>query len=125
MSYGFYRIGLRPEDAPKPGHIFPSGADEEPMVDIPLTLPMVWKNSPPLFCMATENVADLENEALRSHQTSKIHKLDQREEAVASLTAPPLAKEHTQPIRDLYLRKNNAKLLAYLDVFVDNFMGLA
>ena len=31
VSDGFYRIGLRLEDAPKLGLIFPSGADEEPM----------------------------------------------------------------------------------------------
>ena len=40
VSDGFYRIGLRPEDAPKLGLILPSGKEEEPMVDIPLTLPM-------------------------------------------------------------------------------------
>ena len=61
VSNGFYHIGLRPEDAPKLGLIFPSGEEEEPMVAIPLTLPMGWKNSPPLFCTATETVADLAN----------------------------------------------------------------
>ena len=53
VSDGFYLIGVRPEDAPKLGLIFPSDADEEPIVAIPLTLTMVWKNSPPLFCTAT------------------------------------------------------------------------
>ena len=48
-SDGFYRIGLRPEDAPKLGLIFPIGKEEEPMVAILLTLPMRWKNPPPLF----------------------------------------------------------------------------
>ena len=47
IPYGFYRIGIRPEDTPKLDLIFPSGANEEPMVAIPLTLPMGWKNSPP------------------------------------------------------------------------------
>ena len=42
ISDGFYRIWLRPEDAPKLGLIFPFGVDEEPMVTIPLTLPMGW-----------------------------------------------------------------------------------
>ena len=41
-SDGFYRIGLRPEDAPKLGLIFPSGADKGPMLATPLTLPMGW-----------------------------------------------------------------------------------
>ena len=53
VSDGFYRIGLRPTDAPKLGLIFPSGKEEEQMVAIPLTLPMGWKNSPPLFCTDT------------------------------------------------------------------------
>ena len=92
VSDGFYLIGLLPEEAPKLGIIFPSGVDEEPMLAIPLTLPMGWKNSPPLFCTATETVADLANEAFRSHQPSKTHKLDKRAEAVAPLQAPPLAK---------------------------------
>ena len=63
VSNGFYRIGLRPEDAPNLGFIFPSGKEEEQMVAIPLTLPMGWKKSPPLFFTATETVADLANEA--------------------------------------------------------------
>ena len=46
VSDGFYRIGLRPEDAPKLRLIFPSGKEEEPMVAIPLTLPMRWKKFP-------------------------------------------------------------------------------
>ena len=44
---GFYCIGIRPKDAPKLGLIFPSGADEEPMVATPLTLPMGWNPPPP------------------------------------------------------------------------------
>ena len=43
VSDGFYRIGLLPEDAPELGLIFPSGKEEEPMVSIPLTLPMGCK----------------------------------------------------------------------------------
>ena len=53
VSDGFYRIGLHQEDAPKLVLIFPRGKEEEPMVAIPLTLPMIWKNSPLLFCTAT------------------------------------------------------------------------
>ena len=41
VSDVFYRIGLRPEDAPKLGLIFLNGADEEPIVATPLTFPMV------------------------------------------------------------------------------------
>ena len=40
VSDGFYRIGLCLEDEFKLGMIFPSGKEEEPMVAIPLTLPL-------------------------------------------------------------------------------------
>ena len=76
VSDGFYRIGIHPEDAPKLGLIFLSGADEETVVANPLTLPMDWKDSPPLFSLATEKVSDLANEPFRSHQPSRPHKLD-------------------------------------------------
>ena len=95
------------------------------MVAIPLTLPMVWKNSPPLFCTATETVADLANEALRTHQPSKQHLLYIRAEAVEPSPAPLFIQEHANLTRDPYLQRPNAKLLAYVDVFVDNFLGLA
>ena len=125
VSDGFYRIGLRPEDAPKLGLIFPSGKEEEPMVAIPLTLPMGWKNSPPLFCTATETVADLANEALSTHQPSKQHLQENRAEAIEPPPAPLLTQEHAKLTRDPYLWRPNAKLLAYVDVFVDDFLGLA
>ena len=120
VSDGFYRIGLRPEDAPKLGLILPNGADEEQMVAIPLTLPMGWKNSLPLFCTATEKVPDLANKSFRSHQPSRPHKLDDQIEAVAPLPAPPLAVEHTILTCNPYLWRPKAKLLAYMDVFVEN-----
>ena len=121
----FYCIGLRPEDAPKLGLILPSDKEEEPMVTIPLSLHMGWKNSPPLFCTATETVADLANKALRTHQPSKQHQLDNRVEAIEPTPAPLITQEHAELTRDPYLRQPNAKLLAYVDVFVENFLGLA
>ena len=90
VSDGFYRIGLRPEDAPNLGLIFPSGADEDPMVVIHLTFSMGSKNSPRLLSTATETVSDLANKSLRSNQQSIPHKLDDLSESVAPPTAPPL-----------------------------------
>ena len=45
------------------------------MVATPLTLPMGLKNSPPLFCTATETLDDIANESFWSHQPSRTHKL--------------------------------------------------
>ena len=73
------------------------------MVAILLTLPMGWKNYPPLFRMATETVADLSNEALRTHQCSKQQLLDIRAEAVEPPPAPLLTQEHANLTRNPYL----------------------
>ena len=67
MSDGFYCIWIRPEDTPKLGLIFPSGAKEEPMVATPLMLPMGWNPLPPLLCTATEMVVDIANKSICSH----------------------------------------------------------
>ena len=64
IADGFYRIALNINDIPKLGVVFPSPEDEEPLVALPLVLPMGWKNSPPAFCATTETVADLANDAI-------------------------------------------------------------
>ena len=50
VSDGFYRIGLCPANAPNLDLIFPVDDGTKPLVANPLTLPMGWKNLPPLFC---------------------------------------------------------------------------
>ena len=64
IAHGFYRIGLRPTDAIKLAVLFPTAPGKEPLIGIPLTLPMGWVESPPALCMATETVANLTNEKL-------------------------------------------------------------
>ena len=124
VSDVFYRIGLPPCNAAKFGLIFTSEAGEEDFVAIPLTLPMVWKNSPPIFCTAAETVADLANEALCAHAPTLSHKLDERAEAVRVEPAPSLDKHLGALPRDPYLGRKNSQLRQYVDVFADNFLGL-
>ena len=64
VSDGFYRIGLRPAYAPKLGLIFPVDDGDELLFATPTTLPMGWKNLPPLFCTATKTIALLMNQSL-------------------------------------------------------------
>ena len=125
VSDSFNRIGLRPSDATKLGLVFPSTAGEEDLVAIPLTLPMGWKNSPPIFCTATETVADLTNEALQAHAPTLPQKLDNRAEAVWVEPAPSLNKQLGSLPRNPYLGRKNSQLLQYVDVFVEDFLGLA
>ena len=65
LSDGFYRVDLIPEDIPKLALIFPTRPGEEPLIALPLVLPMGWKNSPPIFCSITETIADVTNDLLR------------------------------------------------------------
>ena len=69
ISDGFYRIALVPSDIPKLGVVFPTGPGQEPLVALPLVIPMGWKNSPPLFCTATETIADLANQRINDKCT--------------------------------------------------------
>ena len=116
---------MRPSDAAKLGLVFTSKAGEEDLVTILLTLPMGWKNSPPIFFTETETVADLANEALRAHAPTLPHKLDNCAEAVWVERAPSLRKQLGTLPRDPYLGRKNSQLLQYVDVFVDDFLGLA
>ena len=45
----FYRIGSRSTDATKIGLVFFLEGEDKELAAIPLTLPMWWKNSPPIF----------------------------------------------------------------------------
>jgi hypothetical protein len=61
LADGFYRLWLAARDIPNLGVVFPTYDDKEPLVALPLTLPMGWVESPPYFCTATETVVDLAN----------------------------------------------------------------
>jgi hypothetical protein len=43
VSDAFYRIVIQAADVPKMGVISPAEAGEEPLVALPLVLPMGWK----------------------------------------------------------------------------------
>ena len=123
---GFYQICLRPADDPKRGLIFPVDDDAKPLVAIFLILLMGWKNSPNLFCTATETVSELANQSLRAHPPSRLHKLNEGVAAVFSAAAPTLDPTGVPLSRDpLLLLLTNSQLLAYVDVFIDDFLGLA
>lgn len=84
ISDGFYRIDLNVDDIPKLGVVFPTLEGEEPLIAFPLVLPMGWKNSPPIFCTATETIADLANARLRANVKPAEHPLDELAESIPS-----------------------------------------
>ena len=141
ISDGFYRIGVNVEDIPKLGVVFPTKPGQEPLVAFPLVLPMGWKNSPPIFTTGTETIADLANQRLKSLQPALPHHLDHLADTIPSPVPPhdpPLpAQQHSQPIQHTTsqvlspppIRDPSIPLarrpVAYVDVFVDDFVGLA
>jgi hypothetical protein len=76
LTDGFYRIPLRADDAPKLGLTLPTLPGEEPLVAIPLTLPMGWTESPPWFSSMTKTVTDLANDYLGSTWDPPAHQLE-------------------------------------------------
>jgi hypothetical protein len=89
IADGFYRIAIRSNDVPKLAIMLPTAEGEEPLVGLPLVLPMGWKQSPPLFTAATETVADLANTKLTDMKPSVPHRLDLLSKKPIRFEPPP------------------------------------
>ena len=136
LSDGFYRVHLRAEDIPTLGVAFPVGPGEEPLIALPLTLPMGWTESPPYFCSATETLVDLINLHASPTWDPPRHPLEP-----AAGTQPPLDGRHhisaptptfsppprlpVPPQLPLPQQRHHRRPLAYGDVFVDDEILLA
>lgn len=121
ITDGFHRAWLEASNTPKLAVVFPSRENEEPLVGLPLTLPMGWKELPPHFCAATETVADIANQELQRHTTFPAHWLDDLakvkwEELWTAVAAKPI-KRSDDPHCD--------QPLQHWDVCMDDFVGLA
>ena len=131
ISDGFYRISLNINDTPKLGVVLPTEKGQQPLIAIPLLLPMNWKNSPPIFTTAIKTTSDFANKRIRdSLHSPRPHHLDDEAEnaplppadtpsnsfpkSAAALVTPP-DRDHIPP---LYL------LQCYIDVFVDDLVCL-
>ena len=143
IADGFYRIALNIDDIPKLAVIFPSPNDEQPLVALPLVLPMGWKNSPPTFCAATETIADLANEAVQSRVLPLPHPLNKHAAAMdedlypsPTLAPEPATTPSNLPQSSAFTETTipNARdpslpyptePAAYVDVFMDDFIALA
>ena len=138
ISDGFYRMAVAPTDIPKLGVAFPTRPGSEPLIALPLVLPMGWKNSPPVFSAATETSADIANTALQSRMPANPHPLDAHaailddpisndvqtsNNATTTSTTTPPTSTLPPPIRDPCLPPQPSPA-SYVDVFVDDFIAL-
>ena len=107
------------------GLIFLSDEDGEDMVAIPLTLPMVCNNHPTLFWTETETIVELVNVNFIIHMPMRSHKYD---DSVKAVDTPKYKAPQTylaMLIQDPYLKLWNMWPLDYINLFVDNFLGLS
>ena len=126
IADGFYQIQLNVDHIPKLGVVFPTKEGKEQLVAFPLVLPMGWVNSPPAFCAAMETSADLANTRIQEEGNPPPHtfdtlasKQDDESKREPSLDIPKTARDHCLP------KGQRRKLLQYVEVFVDDFLGLA
>ena len=128
ISDGFYRVHVRPRDIPKLAVLLPTTSGEAPLVGLPNSLPMGWKESPPYFSAATETVADLANAAIASNQPQLPHRLDEVAESPPALdpaTPLPTSVGTSRHIPPHQTRTGFAQRpTAYWDIYVDDFVGL-
>jgi hypothetical protein len=131
LSDGFYRVGLSPRDAPKLAMLFPTSRHQPRLVAIPLTLPMGWKNSPPIFSSVTETIADVANHRLLHRRIENPHRLELDADTVPDGMPPTIAPSLIQVATTLpttvdpALRPPRGRpILNAFDVFVDDFLGV-
>ena len=73
ISNGFYQMFLDPEDSLKLSILMPHYKGEPQLIAIPLSTTMGWVSSPPMFCIASETMADLANASLYKHMVPPHH----------------------------------------------------
>jgi hypothetical protein len=130
IADGFYRIWLNLHDIPKLAVSLPRLHGDEPLLALPLVLPMGWTESPPYFCAATETVADITNRRLANHWRAPPHRLESL--ANTPPTEPfdvdtPIALPVHAPLPTSTRPTNRLtrkRPLQKVDVFVDDFVGL-
>ena len=120
LSDGFYQLHLTPSGALKLAVPFTS-IDGKPMVATPTRLPMGWMELPPAFSAVMKTTADLLNESLET--TCHIpppHPFKAQASKPVSMASPHA--HDTFPIQDTGPLR---PLLAYVDVYLDDFIKLA
>ena len=137
LSDGFYRVWLNLRAIPKLALVLPPLTDsKEPLVALPLALPMGWVESPPWFSVVTETGADIANAMLlRPIGHLPPHRLEpacnslpkedlvtQTHPSSSPTVAPvPLPSNPDPALSDL---QTSARILSKFDIYVDDYLGV-
>jgi hypothetical protein len=116
LADGYYRVPLAPQAALHLAVVIPSDEGSDPLIAIPLSLPMGWAQSPPYFCAYTETIVDLCNNPAncypsQDHPCLQPQKFLQPTESCYDCNAITI----TNPAMDQ---------LQYTDVYIDDFIAL-
>ena len=130
IADGFYRVWLDIDTIPTLAVAIPSLPGEQPLLALPLALPMGWTESPPAFCTVTETIADVTNHRIHRRRSFPPHPLEILADA-ASGDAPRDLPTHAgtpfmtsipppNPLLPFFQRP-----VAAVDVFVDDFLAIS
>ena len=120
ISDGFYNVFATVDGVKLFGIILPTPPGQEPLVLFFLVLPMGWVSAPPVFCAASETVADLTNRSIVANWKPPLHRLDKVADTPAESVRPP-----SEPGRPPRIRSRNKGPLGAVDAYVDDFILLA
>jgi hypothetical protein len=128
IADGFYRIWINSDDIPSLAVSLPPMHGNEPLLALPLVLPMGWTESPPYFTVATETVADITNQRLRNQWQPLPHRLEKFADVAPAVPLPP-SQQRDGPTAvprptTIPQRHHLQRPIANVDVFVDDFIGM-
>jgi hypothetical protein len=98
--------------------LLPIATGEEPLVAIPLVLPMGWTESAPYFCAAIETIVDLANDTF-NHSVHHLHRLEHLLDLSDLPNPSPPPSTTTQRHTQVYDTP-----LANADVYMDDVIGI-
>ena len=119
LSDAYMRLWVSLDDTPSVAFLLPKkNPNDKQLVGFHLALPMGYVDSAPFFCISTEMIEDVANEAIRDHHYAPPHPLD----ILITTQAPDEQgpephdnRQWTQSPIDLW-----GHALAQVDVYLDN-----
>jgi hypothetical protein len=91
------------------------------LIGLPLSLPVGWKESPPIFCATTETVADLAIALIQQGTRFGPHRLKGLSESIIEPAEQPCSRKLPLPVPPI---QHYHKPVWVWDVYVDHFIRL-
>ena len=120
----YYQVPLGSHRALQLAVVLPANF-QDPLIAIPLTLPMGWNESLPYFCMCTETIADITNHQLVSRVQPPW--CPHPQEHLANVNQHECLGHMGRPLVGIVLPRMHLQQrpLTCADVYLDDFIGLA